>query len=261
MKLLAIYNIINAEIPFKLSDDYVGAFGGHDNSGIILDTGEEISCAVFTLDLSFGAIELAKRMGAKLIVTHHPAIFFPISDLRADNPSGKKLIECARAGISVISMHLNADCAPRGVDYWLAESVGAKEHENIPVQTISGGGYGRIFHVEKQAFSELSQNIITALGAHRVWQFGPEKNVERVAVFCGAGMDGDSIQIAKKGGADVIVSADAKHNYICEALDYGINVIQLTHYASENYGFNKIYQDLKDKLGVASEYHNDDFML
>ena len=70
--------------------------------------------------------------------------------------------------------------------------------------------------------------------------------------FCGAGVDGDTLKIAKERGAQALISADIKHNYICEALDLGMNVIELTHYASENYGFHKIYQNLKDKLGVAS---------
>ena len=46
MKLENIYNILNAEIPHALSDRYVAAYGGHDNSGILLNTGEEIERAV-----------------------------------------------------------------------------------------------------------------------------------------------------------------------------------------------------------------------
>ena len=59
MKLENIYNILNAEIPHALSDRYVAAYGGHDNSGILLNTGEEIERAVFSLDLSRAAGERA----------------------------------------------------------------------------------------------------------------------------------------------------------------------------------------------------------
>ncbi|MFQ7035108.1 MAG: Nif3-like dinuclear metal center hexameric protein, partial [Candidatus Borkfalkia sp.] len=81
MKLENIYNILNAEIPHALSDRYVAAYGGHDNSGILLNSGEEIERAVFSLDLSRAAIERAALLGAKLIVTHHPAIYYPVSEL------------------------------------------------------------------------------------------------------------------------------------------------------------------------------------
>ena len=66
---------------------------------------------------------------------------------------------------------------------------------------------------------------------------------------------------AKRGGAQAAVSADIKHNIICDALESGLNVVQLTHYASENYGFKKIYQSLKDKLGVPCFWHEDAGML
>ena len=139
MKLENIYNILNAEIPHALSDRYVAAYGGHDNSGILLHTGEEIERAVFSLDLSRAAIGRAVVRGAKLIVTHHPAIYYPVSELSVADAMGKKLLDCAKNGISVVAMHLNADCAPRGVDYYLAQAAGASDEENVPVQPVEGG--------------------------------------------------------------------------------------------------------------------------
>ena len=147
MKLENIYNILNTEIPHALSDRYVAAYGGHDNSGILLNTGEEIERAVFSLDLSRAAIERAALLGAKLIVTHHPAIYYPVSELSIADAMGKKLLDCAKNGISVVAMHLNADCAPRGVDYYLAQAAGASDEENVPVQPVEGGGYGRVFTI------------------------------------------------------------------------------------------------------------------
>ena len=77
----------------------------------------------------------------------------------------------------------------------------------------------------------------------------------------GAGVDGGAIRFAKEHGADVIVSSDVKHNYICDILESGMRLVVLTHYASENYGFKKIYQKIGDKLGVPAYYHEDGFML
>lgn len=138
MKLENIYNILNAEIPHALSDRYVAAYGGHDNSGILLNTGEEIERAVFSLDLSRAAIERAVVRGAKLIVTHHPAIYYPVSELSIADAMGKKLLDCAKNGISVVAMHLNADCAPRGVDYYLAQAAGASVKKTLPCNPSKG---------------------------------------------------------------------------------------------------------------------------
>ena len=138
---------------------------------------------------------------------------------------------------------------------------GASDEENVPVQPVEGGGYGRVFTIADITAKELANTLRQTLGAERLWVFGGEQKIGRAASFCGAGVDGDTIKIAKERGAQALISADIKHNYICEALDLGMNVIELTHYASENYGFHKIYQNLKDKLGVASEYCDDGFML
>ena len=55
----------------------------------------------------------------------------------------------------------------------------------------------------------------------------------------------------------MFVSSDLKHHEIRALVSRGINVIQLTHYTSENYGFNKIYNEIALDLPVASAYFND----
>lgn len=260
MKLKEIYAEIDARYPKRLSDDYVAAYGGHDNSGILIDPGREIGGAVFSLDLSQGAIDAAERAGANLIVTHHPAIFFPVSSLRADEPLGARLLRAIGLGIGVISMHLNLDCAPGGIDESLARALGGTG-ELVPNERVEGGGYGRVFAVPPRPFGAFVEEICRTLGAKRVFAYGPEREISVAASFCGAGVDAGALAAAKAGGAQAVVSADVKHNFIVDALELGLNVVQLTHYASENYGFKRIYEKLKDELGVPCTFHQDGFML
>ena len=261
MKLKEIYGKIDALYPKKISDDYIAAFGGHDNSGILIDAGKEISGAVFSLDFSQGALDAAVHAGANLLVTHHPAIFFPVANLRADNAQGARLLRAAEAGIGVISMHLNLDCASGGIDAALAQAVGA-QGESYVCERFEGGGYGRICDVKEQPFSRFAEGLMKELRTRRAFVYGAEnETVRKVASFCGAGVDAGVIAAAKRCGADTVVSADIKHNFICDALESGLKVVQLTHYASENYGFKKIYQHLKDVLGVPCAYHEDACML
>ena len=260
MKLKEIYGKIDAAYPKSMSDGYVAAYGGHDNSGILIDEGREISGALFSLDFSQGAIGAAEKAGANLIVTHHPAIFFPVANLLADDPLGARLLRAVGAGIGVISMHLNIDCAPGGTDESLARALSAKG-VLPPVDKIDGGGYGRVFDIAPQFFSAFAAGLMRELDTQRAFIYGEERTISRVASFCGAGLDGAALSAAKRGGAQAVVSADIKHNIICDALESGLNVVQLTHYASENYGFKKIYQSLKDKLGVPCFWHEDAGML
>lgn len=259
MKLADVYRVIDDAYPKKLSDDYVAKYGARDNSGILVDVGEEIGGAVFSLDLSRGAIAAAKQAGANLIVTHHPAIFFPVKNLLAENALGKRLIDCIRAGIGVISMHLNLDCAPEGIDYFLAQGIGGKAERTC--ESVDGGGYGRVYEIETITLSGLKEKLRDVFCSERILVYGEEGPVRRVASFCGAGIDDAAVAYAKAGGADVIVSSDVKHNYIADILESGMKLIVLTHYASENYGFKKIYQGLCGKLGVPARYYEDKCLL
>lgn len=261
MTLREVYERIDALYPKKISDDYVKTYGGHDNSGILLNPEREIAGALFSLDLSLAAIEEAKKTGKNLIVTHHPAIFFPVSNILRSDPLGARLIACLEAGIGVISMHLNCDCARGGIDESLALALGA-ESVPAPQEALENGGYGRIFPVKEQTLSAFAEGAKRELGTSRAFVYGEgDRKIGRVASFCGSGVDGGAVARAKAQGADVIVSADIKHNYICDALEAGMCVVQLTHYASENYGFKKIYQSLEGKLGVPCAYHEDACML
>ena len=98
--------------PVALSDEFCKKYGMYDNSGIIINASETVNGALFTLDLSSEAVREAVRLGYNLIVTHHPAIYGGIARINAGEP----VAQCVKYGVSVISMHLNFDVAPEGID-------------------------------------------------------------------------------------------------------------------------------------------------
>ena len=112
MQLKNVYEAIDALAPFALSGEYCDTYGFRDNSGVMLDCGGSVRGILCSLDLSARAVEEAKKQGANVIFTHHPAIFHPLYSLR----DGAPLTECAKAGISVISAHLNLYSAQGGID-------------------------------------------------------------------------------------------------------------------------------------------------
>ena len=116
MKLSEVYKIADELAPKQLSDEYCARYGAYDNSGILLDSGEEVKGVLFALDLTFAAIARAKEIGANLIICHHPAIYGKISDVRVDDEhlTGGKIVQCLKAGISVIAMQSSAMlcCSP-----------------------------------------------------------------------------------------------------------------------------------------------------
>ena len=270
MKLCEFYSVANELAPKALSDEYCEKYGAYDNSGILVDAGEEITGALFSLDLSFAAIEKAIANKANLIVTHHPAIYGKIDGIRAGDfqPLGEKLVVALRKGISVISMHLNLDGATGGIDESLAQGIclsagaGMRSPQNLQMMhPLSMGGYGRAYDVEKTPIERLVENIKKTFQTERVCVYGMKKEIGRVASFCGSGADEESVAFAVNQGADAIISSDFKHHVITLALEKNLTVIALTHYASENYGFEKYYQKIRQSIALPCAYHTDEILL
>jgi len=254
-----VFEILEKHIaPVKLSDNFCAKYDMYDNSGIIINCGNEVSGVLFTLDLSSASVAKAKQCGYNLIVTHHPAIYGGISrfDL-LDNPQAKALAECMKSGISVISMHLNFDAAPEGIDYYLMRGLGGKEAEiSAPVE---GGGYGRVYSVPQKTLSQFLNAVRNEFSTERAVSYGDSgKIIKTVASFCGAGCDEHNIAFAKEHKADVFVSSDLKHHEIVALVESGICVVQLTHYCAESYGLNKIYSSIKQILQTPSSFFFDE---
>lgn len=269
MKLSKIYELLDELAPKNISDEYCEKYGAYDNSGVLVETGEEIRGVLFSLDLSFAAIEKAKTAGANLIVTHHPAVYGKIGGVCVSDfqPLGEKLVECIKRGISVISMHLNLDGAAGGIDESFMQGIILSAGESVKgakqerMHTVRQGSYGRAYNVAETTANALAEKMKKVFSTSRILVYGGTQKIARAASFCGAGGDEEAVAFAVKNGADVIISADFKHHVITLALEKGLAVIALTHYASEQYGFEKYYQKIRAKAGVPCVYHTDENLL
>lgn len=262
MKTEQLLNVLEEFGALSVSKSFREITGGYDNSGIIINSGEQIKGVLFSLDLSLKAVQRAKSLGFNAIVTHHPAIFGGITSISAEDYSTRALYECVKSGISVVSMHLNFDAAERGIDYRLMLGLGGSGSDCKYMLEPEGGRYGRVYPVEKIKLKDYVNLIKELFNSQRVLFYGDgERVISRTASFCGAGCDPESIAFASENGADAFVSSDFKHHLITELLARGMCVIQLTHYAAENYGFSGMYSEIKNSLGVRTEYFTDEELL
>ncbi len=233
--------------PIKLSDELVALENGYDNSGIILDCDTDTKKVLFCLDLTHESVDYAIGKGCGIIVTHHPAIYRPIKGLNEQNP----LLRCAFSGISVISMHLNLDCAREGVDFCLSKGLGGND---IKILTKLGEdvGYGRVASVNATA-GEIFELYKKEFSTEKAWLYGDEnQKITKIASFCGSGLGEKEVDEAIENGAQIVVSADIPHHVLLSALEKGLCVLSCTHYSTENYGMKKFAEHfakiLKEKI-------------
>ena len=97
----------------------------------------EVSRVVLALDVNLATLHRALLDGAQLIITHHPLLFHPLTEIRTDTPRGLLISELLRAELAVYAAHTNLDCAPRvGPAAVLAERLGLREVR--PLQPCPG---------------------------------------------------------------------------------------------------------------------------
>ena len=108
-----IYNFIDSIAPFNTAEEW-------DNSGLLVgDENKTVNKIMFALDCTNDVIEQALSCDADLIVTHHPVIFKPLSEISADCLVYKLI----KNDLSIICAHTNYDKAIEGVNDILCYSV------------------------------------------------------------------------------------------------------------------------------------------
>ena len=249
-----LYDAIDAFAPFYLSDNEVKS-GGYDNSGIILESQSEVNGVLFSLDLTEKAVKTAKKYGVNTIVTHHPAIYKPVKSLSANDGTTAAILLAANFRLNVLSAHLNLDAAERGIDFWLAKGLGAKEF-SILYRDGDKCGYGREFTVNA-TLNDLKKRVKENFSTDKIIIYGEKgKTIKNCACFCGGGSE-YALNAVKSGktDAELIVTSDMPHHVIKELTEYGKSIIILPHYVAEEYGFNKFYQELSSCLKNVKTYY------
>ncbi len=105
---------LNSVAPLAWQESY-------DNAGLLLgDAGTEVTAVLITVDVTEEVVEEAHRLGAQLVVAHHPVIFKGLKKLTGDNYVERTVMAALRHGIAVYAGHTNYDNYGRGVSHRLA---------------------------------------------------------------------------------------------------------------------------------------------
>ncbi|MEW6726594.1 Nif3-like dinuclear metal center hexameric protein [Desulforudis sp. 1088] len=213
-----------------------------DNTGWQLgDPKAAVSKVLLTLDIDERTVEEAVRIGAQLIVSHHPLFHRPFKNLRLDLPAGALVARLVRENINVYSAHTNLDAAEEGVNAVLAKGLGLVD--SVPL-TDDPPGFGRIGRLpEPQSFYSFVADVKTVLELPAVRAGGPQDRIVKKVALCG-GSGGDLWSKAAFAGADVFVTGDIKYHVAQDILAAGMNFVDPGHYPSERV----ILEPLKDHL-------------
>ena len=141
MKCKDIIEIIEQEFPIKYAESW-------DHTGFQVGNREKKVNHVFVaVDVTDEIIDEAIRVGADMILTHHPMIFSPLSSVTSDTLNGRRVLKMIENGICYMSTHTNYDsCRMADLAAKMLELT-----DGIVLKEIADGiGIGKVGNLPKE---------------------------------------------------------------------------------------------------------------
>ena len=114
MTVKDIYDFLDSIAPFDTAEEW-------DNCGLSVGSFDKKAEKIYiALDVTEDVLEDALSFGADLVITHHPLIFNPVSQITSDS----LVYKAVASGMSFVASHTCLDKAAGGVNDCLAKKSG-----------------------------------------------------------------------------------------------------------------------------------------
>ncbi|MFH8367471.1 Nif3-like dinuclear metal center hexameric protein [Streptomyces sp. NPDC018031] len=203
------------------------------------DPQAEVSRVLFAVDPVQEVADEAVRLGADLLITHHPLYLRGTTTVAAGTFKGRVVHTLIKNDIALHVAHTNADRADPGVSDALAGALDLRVTGPLvpdPADPDGRRGLGRICELETPqtlaAFARRAAARLPATAQGIRVAGDPERTVRTVAV-CGGSGDGlfDAVRAA---GVDAYLTADLRHHPASEASQHGpLGLVDAAHWATE----------------------------
>ena len=121
MKIKEICDCIEEFAPLAYQESY-------DNAGLQCgDPQADVKAALLCIDVTPGILEEAVRLGAGLVISHHPVIFGGLKRLTGATLPERLIMDALKNDIAIYSAHTNVDSVYRGVSFRMAEKIGLSD--------------------------------------------------------------------------------------------------------------------------------------
>lgn len=207
--------------PAYLAEDF-------DNVGLLVgESSREVKTVLLALDADENTACEAVKMGADMIVSHHPVIFNAEKSITDKTPLGRTLIKLISNSIAVCSVHTNMDKAKDGLNDLMVKKLGLE----IDPDFIDSDKCMRVCRADT-TLSKLCLRLKEEYGLDFVRCTGrSDKKVKKVGLCTGGGRSMTDDVIAS--GCDVYISGDLHYSDIRKLLFSGVDFIEIGHFNSE----------------------------
>ncbi|WP_438294130.1 Nif3-like dinuclear metal center hexameric protein [Streptomyces sp. HUAS TT7] len=213
---------------------------GWDAVGTVCgDPDAEVHRVLFAVDPVQDIVDEALKLGADLIVTHHPLYLRGTTTVAAGHFKGRVVHTLIKHDIALHVAHTNADTADPGVSDALAGALDLRVvRPLVPDASDPSGrrGLGRVCELDPpMTLREFAARAAARLPAtsQGIRVAGDlEATVRTLAV---SGGSGDSLfDAVRASGADAFLTADLRHHPVSEATQHSpLGLVDAAHWATE----------------------------
>lgn len=184
-----------------------------------------------------------------LLVSYHPLLFTPTTNLLTGRSPGARSYRLIRAGVSLLVTHTDFDSAPGGTADALAaffdlgdvEGFGEDPDIDLPAIGRVGSFHGTVGTVDAMVVDEFGPAGVRITGDR-------DMVVDRLAVVPGAGSA--FIEAAAATGARALVTGDVSHHRTVAAVDLGMALVDPGHTATERPGMRALARLIAEVTGI-----------
>ncbi|MCL2364666.1 MAG: Nif3-like dinuclear metal center hexameric protein [Defluviitaleaceae bacterium] len=231
-----------------------------DNVGLLLgDATRAVRKVLVALDATDAVVREAIAGGYDFLLTHHPLIHDPLKKITAATPQGRKILALMQTGINLYASHTNLDKAAGDVNDCLFAKIDACEthaggiFDKITRTPLIDGicdtpGLGLVAALHTpMTLQDFIAHLKRALQLTDIRYSGDPS-----AMICKAGLCGGDASHPRYWGAalaqdcDVFITGDMRYHNAQDAVEAGINLIDITHYAGEALIIDAITTRLRD---------------
>jgi len=209
---------------------------------VVGDPDQEVARVLFAVDPVQEIVDEAVKLGADLLVTHHPLYLRGTTTVAASHFKGRVVHTLIKNDIALHVAHTNADTADPGVSDALAGALGLRVVRPLvpdPADPEGRRGLGRICELDHPVplgeFARQTAERLPATAQGIRVAGDPEATVRTVAV---SGGSGDSLfDQVRAAGVDAYLTADLRHHpvseFIADRAHTPLALLDAAHWATE----------------------------
>jgi dinuclear metal center YbgI/SA1388 family protein len=247
--LASIVEFLDVELRVREVPDYPGALNGLQlqNNGIV----SHVAAAV---DFSSTAVSAAAGRGADLLLVHHGMFWGGAAPIVG--PVFDRTALMLSRNIAVYSSHIPLDLHPRfGNNVLLARELGLEPTGGFALLRGVNVGVSGEGEIPTRALRERAAAFSGRHGGALVTTPLSENQITRRWGICtGAGASADTLREAAELRLDTLLVGEGPHHTAVQAMDIGLTIMYLGHYATETLGVIAMAEELARRFRVKSSF-------